>query len=121
LTFYVCEIITLGLYIYYFVSNKNDISSGRVNTIPDVILHTALHSILFYYMFQLKCVQLKLESEDYEKHNYHRKRLNWIFIFISVVTVVTLALEIIEKVLVNIEKTNQKQGLLAEMIATRVF
>ena len=54
LIFYACEMISLGFYIYYVADPTKDISKGRVGTVPDVILYTALHSILFYYMYQLK-------------------------------------------------------------------
>ena len=66
-------------------------------------MHTALNSILFYYAYQLRVVQYKLESDDYNEHKYLIKRLNKTFLFIAVMTGVTLALEIYEKAHMNTE------------------
>ena len=56
------------LYIYSYNDKDSPDKRARAGTIPDVILHTALNSILFYYAYHLRVVQYKLESEDYFEH-----------------------------------------------------
>jgi hypothetical protein len=62
LIFYGCEIASLALYIYSYTEKGTPNQRARAGTIPDVILQTALNSILFYYAYQLRVVQYKLES-----------------------------------------------------------
>jgi len=82
-------------------------------------LYTALNSILFYYAYQLRVVQYKLESDDYYEHRNLIKRLNRTFIFIVVMTGATLGLEIHEKANMNTE--GEGKGFNVEIIVTRIF
>ena len=84
-----------------------------------MILHTALISILFYYAYQLRVVQYKLESEDYYEHKKLTSRLNKTFIFIGVMTGMTLGLEIYEKANMNTEGDGKEFNV--EIIVTRIF
>jgi hypothetical protein len=119
LIFYACEIASLALYIYSSGEKSEPNKRARAGTIPGVILHTALNSILFYYAYQLRVVQYKLESDDYYEHKNLIKRLNKTFIFIAVMTGVTLALEIYEKA--NMNTTGDGDEFKAEIIVTRIF
>ena len=103
LIFYACEIAALALYIYSYTEKGNPNKRARTETIPEVILHTALNSILFYYAYQLRVVQYKLESEYYVQHNKLINRLNKTFILIGLMTGATLALEVYEKAFMNKE------------------
>jgi hypothetical protein len=119
LIFYACEIASLALYIYSYGEKSTPNKRARAGTIPGVILHTALNSILFYYAYQLRVVQYKLESDDYSELTYLIKRLNKTFIFIGVITGVTLALEIYENAHMNTTGDGDEFKVL--IIVTRIF
>ena len=119
LIFYGCEIASLALYIYSYGEKGIQNKRARAGTIPGVILYTALNSVLFYYAYQMRVVQYKLESDDYFEHENLIKRLNKTFIFIGVVTGMTLALEIYEKAHMN--TAGDGNEFKVEIIVTRIF
>jgi hypothetical protein len=62
LVFYLCEVVSLIVYIVYYFIQDTTQKTARAGPVPDVIIQNAFNSILFYYIYQLKIVQIKIES-----------------------------------------------------------
>jgi hypothetical protein len=58
---------------------------------------------MFYYAYQLKVVQIKIESATLEVLVIQTKQLNYICAFVALLTACTLGLEIYEKANINID------------------
>ena len=91
--FFIIQFIDLINFIFLILFLSNS-TFQIVGHIFDAIIGAAVIIILFYYCYQMKVVQLKLESEDVNTYLTQFRKAKVIFTTLIVTEVITMGIEI---------------------------
>jgi uncharacterized membrane protein len=100
LVFFFAELISFVIYVINMTS-YSQILGGHLGPISDIILQQVLNGMLFYYAYQVKVVQIKLESEDYKTYKNRLKKAKCQWLFYATLLFFIVVIQIIEKVYLN--------------------
>lgn len=108
--FLLTELASLIIYIINVTTQSK--SKSQIGPIADIILQQVLYGMLFYYAYQMKVVQIKLESEDYyiNQKQLSRAKNHWIFYYSLLI--ITLAMDIFEKLNLRLNANDIKMRVL---------
>ena len=103
-SFFLVELASLFVFIWIFYSPNQIIAH-----ILDLILGQVIYAILFYYAYQMRMVQIKLKSEDFNHFTQKMKIVKRLWIILVITLAISYSLEIAVNVM--LEKNNQNDNL----------
>ncbi len=83
--------------------------AGHIGPVSDIVLQQVLNGMLFYYAYQVKVVQIKLESEDYVTYKLRLKKAIFQWFLYTVLLITIVVVQIVEKVDLNNSGENEKK------------